>query len=101
MPSGHKTMRLRRYTRWAGYRVACGDYRLLKFCHPGGLAPTARHITDNHKIITQQAVGGRQAAPAPAPRYTGVAGDRVACGDYRLFLFCHPGEFGAYGATYP
>ena len=27
-------------------------------------------------------------------------GDRVACGDYMLFLFCHAGEFGACGATY-
>ena len=28
-------------------------------------------------------------------RYTGLAGDRVACGDYMLFLFCHAGGFGA------
>ena len=33
-------------------------------------------------------------------RYTGLAGDRVAGGDYILFLFCHPGGFGACGATY-
>ena len=33
-------------------------------------------------------------------RYTGLAGDRVAGGDYILFLFCHAGGFGACGATY-
>ena len=33
-------------------------------------------------------------------RYTRLSGDRVACGDYMLFLFCHSGGFGAFGATY-
>ncbi len=29
-----------------------------------------------------------------------LRGDRVACGDYLLFLFRHAGGFGAFGATY-
>ena len=43
---GGKTMRLRRYTRWTGDRVACGDYMLFLFCHPGVLAPAALHTAD-------------------------------------------------------
>ncbi len=48
-------------------------------------------------VLVGCAVFGKQCA-CGATR--GWRGDRVACGDYMLFLFCHAGGFGAFGATY-
>jgi len=72
-------MRLRRYTRLAEDRVACGDYMLFLFCHPGGFGAFGATYCLWLLVCYGETMRLR--------RYTRLVGDRVACGDYMLFCF--------------
>ncbi len=86
-----KTMRLRRYTRLSGDRVACGDYMLFCFAMRVGLAPSARHTACGCLFVM-----GRQCAFGATQGWRKTGSPAATT----CFLFCHAGGFGAFGATY-